>query len=488
MRRLNTPSLDPAVAGALAAAAVLLAASPPARAVPLFARKYGVACSSCHEVWPRLNDFGQRFRDNGYRMKGGKDEPVEQSPGYWPITFRTTVGYSFLRQTLVPVDKGSTAASDGTTAANGNITTNSGQLGFSGLDIHSIGTLGEHVSFMITYTPFLASAGFGRGASPGDSNLETAYAGIHDILGTTWLNLRVGKMAPDLPEDEHRQIQFTQGYNSYHFLLPGSAQTFEPGANQTGLEVYGHDENSRNRVSISVFNQNDWPVGSNSGLNSPTLWGHLTHTQYLDNDILPSLRVGVFGAIGWQPTQYETCTAPAGSASAAACQPLNPTGVTPGAATPVAFSGSNHKSFNRVGGEVHLYFLNTYFPLHLQGVLFRASEDQALIVDPSGNQATDTGSWIGGWVEASYTPEIHWNFTLKYEQIGITNRGYATPAGTSPDAGNVVFYTASLRHTFELTSRTEAALHLEVSDQKSYAPDGTTPNLLQALAAIDFAY
>lgn len=480
IRRSPLSSCSP-VGAALAAAlagSIFLAAS--ASAVPLFARKYGVACGTCHEVWPRLNDFGQRFRDNGYRMKGGKDEPVEQSPAYWPITFRTTVGYSFLRQTLVPVDNGSTAAADGTTATNGTITTNSGQFGFSGLDIHSIGTLGEHVSFMITYTPFLASSGFGRGAA--DGNLETAYAGIHEILGSTWLNFRIGKMAPDLPEDEHRQIQFTQGYNSYHYLLPGSAQTFQPGNNQTGFEVYGHDQNSRNRVSISAFNQNGWSNGTNGMFNSPVVWGHASHTHYLDNDFLPSVRVGLFGAVGWQPTSFETCTAGASGTGTAACQP----GATGGTANTVPFSGSNSKAFNRVGGEVHLYFLNTYFPLHLQGVLFRGSEDQNLIAG-----ATQDGSWIGGWVEASYTPDIHWNLTLKYERIGVSNNG---GTGAPTDAGNASFFTASLRHTFELTSRTEAAFHLEVSNaavtrqDPAHPTQSITPSTLQVLAAIDYAY
>lgn len=47
-----------------------------ALAIPAFARKTGLACSACHEVWPRLNDFGQLFRDNGYRLKRDRDAPM----------------------------------------------------------------------------------------------------------------------------------------------------------------------------------------------------------------------------------------------------------------------------------------------------------------------------------------------------------------------------------------------------------------------------
>src|ERR1700737_3786405 len=70
--------------------------SPVVGAVPLFARKTGLACSGCHEVWPRLNDFGQNFRDRGYRLKRDRDAPVEQDPSYFPLSFRTTAGYQWL--------------------------------------------------------------------------------------------------------------------------------------------------------------------------------------------------------------------------------------------------------------------------------------------------------------------------------------------------------------------------------------------------------
>src|SRR6516162_1704157 len=61
-----------------------------AHAIPAFARKYGLPCSACHEAWPKLNTFGQNFRDNGYQLGNDKDSPVYQQPAYFPITFRVT--------------------------------------------------------------------------------------------------------------------------------------------------------------------------------------------------------------------------------------------------------------------------------------------------------------------------------------------------------------------------------------------------------------
>src|SRR6201993_3178928 len=61
-----------------------------AYAIPAFARKYGLRCSACHEAWPKLNNFGQVFRDNGYQLGNERDAPIFQNPSYFPITFRIT--------------------------------------------------------------------------------------------------------------------------------------------------------------------------------------------------------------------------------------------------------------------------------------------------------------------------------------------------------------------------------------------------------------
>jgi hypothetical protein len=48
------------------------------QAIPEFARKYGFNCNMCHVGYTKLNDFGQRFRDNGYQIPGqqGKEKNV----------------------------------------------------------------------------------------------------------------------------------------------------------------------------------------------------------------------------------------------------------------------------------------------------------------------------------------------------------------------------------------------------------------------------
>src|SRR5260221_12785868 len=66
----------------------LLADCRSASALPAFARKYGMPCSSCHEAWPKLSPFGQAFKDNGYQMGNDRDAPIFQQPAYCRVTSR----------------------------------------------------------------------------------------------------------------------------------------------------------------------------------------------------------------------------------------------------------------------------------------------------------------------------------------------------------------------------------------------------------------
>jgi hypothetical protein len=424
--------------------------SPVATAVPAFARKTGLACSSCHEVWPRLNDFGQLFRDNGYRLKRDRDAPVQQSPDYWPIAMRTTVGYSWLRETLVPTDAGP-------------VTTQTGTLGFSGLDVFAAGTLGDRVSFLVTYTPSLGSAGFGR--EPAEGDLESAFVGVHDLVGP-WLNLRLGRHSIDLPEDEHRAITLTQGYNLYHYNIRGSRASFEAGENQLGLELYGHSDLSRVRYSLSLFNTNGAPL-SNHAFSSPGVWGRVQVTQPLSNALLAQVKVGVFGGLGAVPTTASTLTAPAEG------------GGPGGPPEPVPGTFSALKQYRRYGADAHLYFLSTVNPLTVTGVLMGGSDDAALI-----EGADHGGTFLGGWAEVTYTPSIHLTLLGRWERIRTTDAGFASPFS----AGDQTILTFAVRHTFELTNRTEAAVHAEFSLARQRDENGDLPNTTAALLGLDVAF
>src|SRR5579863_1472493 len=102
-----------------------------AHALPAFARKYGLRCSACHEAWPMLNYFGQKFKDNGYQLMNDRDAPIWQNNGYWPVTMRITPGWHRESTDKVAVDQAPTGQQQ--------ITAHGFDVG--GLDILSGGTL-----------------------------------------------------------------------------------------------------------------------------------------------------------------------------------------------------------------------------------------------------------------------------------------------------------------------------------------------------------
>jgi hypothetical protein len=429
--------------------------APGAQAIPAFARKTGLSCSACHEVWPRLNDFGQSFRDRGYRLKRDRDAPVEQNPSYWPIAFRTTAGYQFLRQALVQSDQGP-------------ITTNTGTFGFTGLDVWVAGTLGERVSFAITYTPGLGGAAFQTDpGNAGSGDLENAWIGLNDLLVENWVNLRVGKHALDLPIDEHRQITLTSGYNVYHFAPQGSLTTFAAGDNQAGVELYGHSDLSRVRYSFSLVNERDSVIFSNNVVSNPVVWGHMTAEQYLENGFLAAVKAGVFGSIGWHPTSFASLT------------PVGADGTAAGPPAQIQGSGTTHAKHYNYGAEAHLQFLSTVNPLTLTGVVWGGQQDTAL----GGPTATQDSRWLGAFFEGVYTYNPRLSLIGRYERIRTTQ---ASDPTTSQGTGDLVSVTGAIRHTFEMSSRTEAALQLEVTRATSQAADGTLPSTVTGLIAFDF--
>ncbi len=132
------------VAVALLLASVVLTCTPRANALPAFARKYGLRCSACHESWPMLNYFGQKFKDNGYQLMNDRDSPIWQNPGYWPVTFRITPIWHRVSTGKVDID---TYAGGVATGLQTQQRVTSSGFDLSGLDFHTGGTLEKNFSF-----------------------------------------------------------------------------------------------------------------------------------------------------------------------------------------------------------------------------------------------------------------------------------------------------------------------------------------------------
>ncbi len=259
-----------------------------ANALPAFARKYGLRCSACHESWPMLNYFGQKFKDNGYQLMNDRDAPIWQNPGYWPVTFRILPIWHRVSTGKVSVDQGNGIA---------RVTTSGFDL--SGLDFHTGGTLEKNFSFYV-----LPSSD-----NTASFHFETVMARLDNLFGSPWLNIKLGKFELDNLLSEKRVLTLTGNggiYQLYHFIPVGDGNIFgQMGDNQLGAELMGHSWNDRTRYSAALISSTDGTPGLPYG-NAYT--GFFTFSQAFDTGKLGVDRIGAYAMIGQAPTYYLTTT------------------------------------------------------------------------------------------------------------------------------------------------------------------------------------
>lgn len=103
----------------LAAAIIAACAAPGAWAVPSYARQTGMACSTCHTVFPELTPFGREFKINGYvldNMKQIKGITMERSESLslnsiLPLSLMAQISYTHVSQAVPDSKNGSVPAS-----------------------------------------------------------------------------------------------------------------------------------------------------------------------------------------------------------------------------------------------------------------------------------------------------------------------------------------------------------------------------------------
>jgi hypothetical protein len=436
-------------------AVVLLAASAlRAEAIPAFARKYGMSCTACHVAWPIFNQQGQSFRDNGYQFGLDKDDPVTLSQAYVPISLRTTAAYTFTRATNQPSDQGP-------------ITVQTGGVPLPpGVDILTAGTIAKDISFL------LVVSGFGP---DGTASVESAWARLDNLLGSGWLNFKIGKFELDEPASAHRGVALTTGYAVYGAHPLGSMVGFDMGENQVGIEIDGHDARSATRYSLSFTSVSGGEGLSGNGWSSPMVYGHVQQAFETGSSVLPWIRVGVLGGIGWWPTTFDTS-----------------------GGMPIPGTGRDHKQLTRAGAEVSWLMGEPATPLFFTVAYQYGHEDAGLAVagtlDPATgvDLSTVSNSFNGGFAELDWVPfaessynAIPWLFFARYDLVRY-ERG----------TGNVDGGTIGARRYLALGPRASAAIHLEYHYDQTKgagAPDPVTTQPMDVvnqsvLAGIDFAF
>jgi hypothetical protein len=426
----------------------------PAYAIPAFARKYGLPCSACHEAWPKLTNFGQVFRDNGYQLGTDRDAPIYQDPSYWPITFRVTPQWHRESNNRVAVDSVPGTASAGQVESK--VITSGFDL--SGIEIWTAGTLYKNISFAIE--PFINNTS--------GTSLESIYVRFDNLLNSRWLNFKVGKFELDTLISEKRILTLSNtgsSYYAYHFTPPHDNNFFGGlGDNQLGVELMGHSANSYTRYSISLLSNNDGRPGLPS---SRTYNVYADFTQGFEIPRLGLQRVGVYGYLGESPTFFQTR-----------------------GGVPLAGTGAGNRSFYRAGAYGLWYagkFDFSTFYLHGQDNVFLGNGVPAN--QPLTLSAGAVGpAWNGGFVEAHYTYNPRLILIGRYDLIRMSRQANTSTRG---DLGNLDAWTVGYRWYPFMSTRAGLAWMQEYSRLRSVgtAPlSGRNDTTSSFLMGFDFAF
>jgi len=87
-------------------------------AMPVFARKYNMSCVACHAAFPRLNEFGEQFVSDNYRLPNWKDSTVETGdemlalPDSVPLALRAQAFVQAREAETIDIDTGETISAD----------------------------------------------------------------------------------------------------------------------------------------------------------------------------------------------------------------------------------------------------------------------------------------------------------------------------------------------------------------------------------------
>jgi hypothetical protein len=298
-------------------------------AIPAFARKYGFNCNMCHVGFPKLNDFGQRFRDNGYQIPG--QEGLEKSvfeTGI-PLALRTSTGYSMYGN-----PEGSTS-------------------GFHvyGLDLLAAGVLHKNISFFFVYTPRIDDPpadfyGPLNGNNPSQlAAIESANVVFSNLIQDK-LSLRIGRFEPGYQLLSIKRLYYLlQSYEFYGFM--GGQNGFDFSANQLGIEASGRFKPGF-KYNLGFVNGSGGDPDNNKFRD---LYLVLSKTFGAGEGQSAGQRIGLFGYLGWQPTAYTgTIISPVGD-----------------------INGKENQQFYRLGGDLSL----NWKTFNLQAMAFRGVDNKA---------------------------------------------------------------------------------------------------------------
>ncbi|MGC0774834.1 MAG: hypothetical protein WB543_18005 [Candidatus Acidiferrum sp.] len=265
------------LAAALGVVIVLMAIqTTPSYAIPAFARKYQTSCTTCHNSFPELNDFGEAFKKNGFKFPKDdesfvKEPPVMlgaraqkeafpnavypgEIPGTIPIGFRYSGFFNWNKKQPPALQAAGFVPQTDLFAPNT-------------FTIISAGSMGSNLSFWIDDD--LSTNGSGAEGGLGDGYLKYNDLGRFFKLPKDSLNVRFGQFELDLPFTQARSI-YASDYDVFDQAnvagpLGTTNNPLTLGTPQRGIEIGGYPNDGNFSWSVAVINgNNDSPAARNT--------------------------------------------------------------------------------------------------------------------------------------------------------------------------------------------------------------------------------
>jgi hypothetical protein len=397
-RVLNT-SIVASLAAVVVVMGVMLSSVPKTSAIPAFSRKYQTSCTTCHNNYPELNDFGEAFKKNGFKFPKDDESFIKEAvvmlgakaqkeafpgavypgeiPGFLPISFRYEGNFSLNRKQPV-----------GFIQQNG-FAPRTDLFAPNTFTIISAGSFGQNLSFWIDDDISVGGANADGGL--GDGWLKYSDLGHGIGLPKNALNVRFGQFELDLPFTQAKTIYLSPFDIYSQGSVAGSLGTTNNpvifGSPQRGIEFGGTPNNGNFDWSVAVVD------GSNAGTavrSSKDVYVRVSQKFNLERD--PESRNGIQAAGATGPRDHSSIRL--GFYYYYGNNHQNQDGkLFPGLATV-------EEPFYRVGGDLRF----KYRKLELFGLGMYGRDDNHVFT--AGTPGTIVGSpavkFSGGFVGANY--------------------------------------------------------------------------------------
>jgi len=391
------------LAGVVVVFLVMLGSVPKSSAIPAFSRKYQTSCTTCHNNYPELNDFGEAFKKNGFKFPKDdetfvKEPPVllgskaqketfpgavypGEIPGFLPVAFRYSGNFNWNKKQ--PADFTAQVVAQG-----GSFTPRTDLFAPNTFTIISAGSFGPNFSFWVDDD--ISTGGSGADGGLGDGYLKYNDLGHAFGLPKNSINVRFGQFELDLPFTQARSI-YPSDFDiydqaSFAGTLGTTNNPFALGTPQRGIEIGGYPNNGNFTWSVAVVNGNN---DSTAARNTKDVYARVSQKFNLERDRESRNAIQAAGQTG--PRDHTSIRL--GAFYYYGKNQLNLDGVAfPGL-------GSFEEPFYRIGADLRF----KYRHLELYGVGLYGHDQNHLV------NSTDTGfvhttpvTFSGGFAGANY--------------------------------------------------------------------------------------